>query len=58
MFYNKQMIADLGYESVDEFVIDYLNKHENCCVRWHPNGVYLDYDFDSQHGIEVRYVSI
>lgn len=47
MFYSKEMIKMLGYESVDDFVMDYINKHKNCCVRYMSNGVYLDYDFDS-----------
>ena len=28
------------------------NKNKNCCVRYMPNGVYLDYDFDSQVAME------
>lgn len=52
MFYSKEMIKNMGYESIDDFVHDYVKKYKNCCVRFHPNGVYLDYDFDSQVGIE------
>lgn len=47
MFYSKEMIKMFGYESVDDFVMDYINKYKNCCVRYMPNGVYLDHDFDS-----------
>ena len=47
MFYSKQMIERLGYESVDEFVKDYIDKYKNCCIRYMSDGVYIDYDFDS-----------
>lgn len=47
MFYSKEMINRLGYESVEEFVRDYVSKYKNCCIRYYPNGVYLDYDFET-----------
>lgn len=47
MLYTNEMIKNLGYESVEEFVADYIKKYKNCCIRYTPNGVYLNYDFDS-----------
>ena len=47
MLYTDEMIKNLSYESVEDFIVYYLNNHTNCCVRYMPNGVYLDYDFDS-----------
>lgn len=47
MFYTIEMINSLGYKSVEDFVKDYVKKCKNCCIRYMPNGVYLDYDFDS-----------
>ena len=47
MFYSKEMIKNLGYESVEEFVMGYVKKYKNCIIRYVANGVYLNYDFDS-----------
>lgn len=47
MFYTNEMIKRLGYETVKDFVTDYINKYKNCSIRYMPNGVYFDYDFDS-----------
>lgn len=52
MFYSQEMIKDIGYKSIEEFVCDYVEKYHNCCIRYCPNGVFLDYDFDSQVSIE------
>lgn len=51
MFYSAEMINKLGYDSIENFVYDYLRQHPNCCVRYKSNGVYLNYDLDSQLGI-------
>ena len=48
MIYTNEMIKNLGYESVEEFVTDYTKKYKNCCIRYMQNGVYLNYDFDSK----------
>jgi hypothetical protein len=47
MFYSKQVINELGYESIDDFVEYFINQYKNCCIRFFPDGVYLNYDFDS-----------
>lgn len=47
MFFSKDAIEGLGFESVDEFVKFFVSEYNNCCVRLVPDGVYLDYDFDS-----------
>jgi hypothetical protein len=47
MFYSNEMISSLGYKSMEEFISDYVKKHKNCCIVYTSNGVYLDYDFDS-----------
>lgn len=47
MFYSIEMINSMGYKSIEDFVYDYIKRHKNCCVRHMYNGVYLDYDFDS-----------
>ena len=47
MFYTSEMINKLGYESIDSFVENFIKKHKNCCIVYTPNGVYLNYDFDS-----------
>jgi hypothetical protein len=47
MLYTNDMIKNLGYESVEDFISDYVNNYRNCCVRYMPNGIYLDYDFDN-----------
>ena len=49
MFYSKEMIKRLGYESIDDFVTDYINTYKNCCVRYMPDGVCLYYDFDNNY---------
>ena len=54
MFYTNEMIKHLGYKSIEEFVADYVKEHCNCSVRWIPSGVVLNYDFDSQMGVENR----
>lgn len=47
MFYSNEMISSLGYKSMEEFISDYVAKHKNCCIRYIPNGVYIDYNIDS-----------
>ena len=47
MIYTYEMIEKLGYKSVDDFVENYINRYKNCCIRYMPNGVYLNYDFDN-----------
>lgn len=47
MFWHKEAIEGLGFKSVDDFVEAFVEEHSNCCVRFSPDGVYLDYDFDS-----------
>ena len=47
MFWYKEAIEGLGFESVDDFVESFVEEYSNCCVRFAPDGVYLDYDFDT-----------
>lgn len=47
MFWHKDAIEGLGYESVDDFAEGLVVKHNNCCFRITPDGVYFDYDIDS-----------
>ena len=47
MYYTKQMIESLGYETIDDFVKDFIKKHKNCCITYMSNGVYATYDSDS-----------
>lgn len=58
MLYTDEMIKNLGYESVEDFIADYVNNYTNCCVRYMPNGVYLDYDFDSKAYYSTNHTSI
>ena len=58
MLYTDEMIKNLGYESVEDFIADYVNNHTNCCVRYMPNGVYLDCDFDSKAYYSTNHTSI
>lgn len=51
MFCSKEMINRIGYESVEKFVSDYSKKYDNCCVRYVPDGVYIDCDFNTQPGV-------
>lgn len=46
MFYTKEMINSLGYESIEEFVNDYIKKYKNCAIQYIDNGVYIYCDFD------------
>ena len=52
MFYTNEMIANMGFDSVDTFVEDYKKRHPNCCIRFVESGVYCDYDVDSQRWFE------
>lgn len=45
------MIKQLGFKSVDEFVADFVSKHPNCIIHYRFDGVYCDYDLDSELGI-------
>lgn len=50
MFWNPKDIELLGFDSVDDFVDDFLSKHENCYVMPDQNGVYIGYDLDTNMG--------
>lgn len=45
MFYSKEMINNLGYENTIEFIQDYVKQHNNCCIIWRTDGVYIYTDF-------------
>ena len=47
MFWHKDTIKGLGWESIEDFVKDFVGEHSNCCIKYAPDGVYLDYDLDS-----------
>lgn len=54
MFYSMEMIENLGYETVDDFVSDYIEHHKDSAsifIGWQSDGVFLDYDFDSSKGV-------
>ena len=48
MLYTYSMIKNLGYETTAEFIVEYASKHKNCCIQYVNDGVYVDYDFDSE----------
>ena len=45
MFYSKEMINNLGYTDIIDFIQDYMKQHSNCCIIYRPNGVYIYTDF-------------
>lgn len=45
MFYSKEMINNLGYENTIEFIQGYVKQHNNCCIIWRTDGVYIYTDF-------------
>lgn len=51
MFYSIEIIKNMGFETVSDFVEHFMNNYSNCVVRGRPDGVYVDYDFDSQSGL-------
>ena len=51
MFYSIKFINDLGYKSIEEFVEDFMKRHNNCFISYKPNGVYLSFDYDSEVGM-------
>ena len=52
MFYTNEMIKNLGYESKEQFVYDYIAKYGNCVIRFDDNGVYANYDWYTSPGME------
>lgn len=50
MFYTNETIEKLGYESREQFVDDFMSKYINCTIGFYSNGVYADYDFDTNVG--------
>ena len=51
MFYTNEMIKNLGYESKEQFIDDYIAKHGNCIIRFDDKGVYAAYDWDTSLGM-------
>lgn len=51
MLYTHEMIANMGFNSVDAFAEHYAKKHPNCNIRFLQTGVYCDYDIDSLSGL-------
>lgn len=47
MFWHEDAIKGLGWKSVEDFVKDFVGVHSNCCIKYTSDGVYLDYDLDS-----------
>lgn len=48
MYYDYEMITNMGFDSPDAFVKDFVKQHPNCVIRFVSGGVYCDYDFDTQ----------
>ena len=48
MFYSNEMIKNMNYESVEDFVKDHVRKHKNSVIKFIFDGVYFDYDYDSE----------
>ena len=47
MFFNKRLISELGYKTVEDFVADYMKRYKNYCVQYATDGVYFAYDLDT-----------
>lgn len=50
MFYSLTTVNKLGYETLDDFVEEFINQYKDSksiFVKWETNGVFLDYDYDS-----------
>lgn len=49
MLYTNEMIRELGFDNVDDFVADYTRRigSQGYCVRYCPDGVIIDYDYDT-----------
>ena len=50
MFYSEEEIRKFGYDSIEQFVEEYVSRYKNCCIIYRSNGVYLDYDYDTNFG--------
>ena len=51
-FYSEEFLRECGYDSVDEFVEEFISKHNACVVSYRPGGVMVAYDADSEPGLE------
>lgn len=51
-FYSEKTLRDFGYDSVEEFVEEFISKHNAGFVRYRPGGVMVGYDTDSEPGLE------
>lgn len=59
MFYTLEMVQQMGFNNLDEFVADFVFRHPNSCVRFCPNGVSVHYDFDSEPAMAcMEYVPV
>ena len=38
-FYSKETLREFGYQSVEEFVEEFISKHNTCVVSYRPGGV-------------------
>lgn len=54
MLYTHTMIASMGFDNVEAFMNDYSKYHPNCCFSVRADGVWCEYDFDSQFGFEWK----
>ncbi len=54
MFLHVNFIKMLGFKSIDDFVEVFVKEHVNYCIMYKPDGVYVDYDFDSNNGIDNK----
>jgi hypothetical protein len=55
MFYSIEMVKKLGYENLDDFTSDFIKQHresKSIFIGWRANGVYVDYDYDSEVGVQ------
>ena len=52
MIYTLDMVQSIGFETIESFVEDFISRHSNPYIKYVPGGVSVDYDFDTQPGLE------
>lgn len=51
MFYNNEMIKNLGYKNKEQFIDGFIAKYGNCVIRLADNGVHANYDWYTSPGM-------